>query len=218
MEGDRESPTWISAKLPWLCWLYEALYCYGAEWPHGWACLVISIWSLAKDGQGLQVLLGMHCCPALQEVFRWGPSWSKKNVSITFPALVWMALEFFLWWWPWMLPLETLSFQFWFKVMTPRFLSSHHSCQELFPFPGIALRGPYNMLPVVIEYVGHPLGTHFAPVQSFRHDGVNTSDAQSNLGGYGFHCNSAVLGNESLNQLDDVIGNAVWCSRPCIIS
>ena len=41
------------------------------------------------------------------------------------------------------------------------------------------------------------MGAHFAPVQSFRHDGVNTSDAQSDLGGYGFHCNSVVLGNES---------------------
>ena len=77
--------------------------------------------------------------------------------------------------------------------------------------------GPFDMLPVVIEDVGHPFGAHFAPVHSFCHDGVNTSDAQSDLGGYGFHCNSAVLGNESINQLDDVIGNVVWCSRPCII-
>ena len=73
------------------------------------------------------------------------------------------------------------------------------------------------MLPVVVEDLGHPLGAHFVPVQSLRHDGVNTSDAQSDLGSYGFHCNSAVLGNESINQLNDVIGNVVWCTRSCII-
>ena len=77
--------------------------------------------------------------------------------------------------------------------------------------------GPFNMLPVVVEDCGESMGTHFASVQSFRHDGVNTSDAQSDLGGYGFHCNSAVLGNESIKRLDDVVGNAVWCSRSCMI-
>ena len=46
MEGDREPPTWISERVPWLCWPYEALRCRGAEWSHGWACLVVSIWSL----------------------------------------------------------------------------------------------------------------------------------------------------------------------------
>ena len=65
--------------------------------------------------------------------------------------------------------------------------------------------GPFDMLPVVVEDCGHPLGAHFAPVQFFRHDDVNTSE----LGGYGFQCNSAVLGNEFINQLDEVIGNAV---------
>ena len=39
-----------------------------------------------------------------------------------------------------MLPLETLSFRFWFEVMTPRLISSHHECQELIPFPGIVLQ------------------------------------------------------------------------------
>ena len=39
-----------------------------------------------------------------------------------------------------MLPLKTLLFLFWFKVMTPRLISSHHSCQELISFPGIALQ------------------------------------------------------------------------------
>ena len=34
MEGDRESPTWITARVPWLCWPYEALHCRGTEWPH----------------------------------------------------------------------------------------------------------------------------------------------------------------------------------------
>ena len=51
--------------------------------------------SLANGGQGLRVTLGIHCCPALQEVFQKGPHWSKKNVSINFPALVWLALDFF---------------------------------------------------------------------------------------------------------------------------
>ena len=115
-----------------------------------------------------------------------------------------------------MLPLETLSFRFWFEVMTPRLISSHHSCQdqELIPFPGIALQMINTVAHLTcfllwLKTVGHTLGAHFAPVQSFRHDGVNISDAQSDLGGYGFHCNSAVLGNESINQLHDVIGNAL---------
>ena len=44
---------------------------------------------LVKGGQGLRVTLGIHCCPVQLEVYH---SWSKKNVSITFPALLWMAL------------------------------------------------------------------------------------------------------------------------------
>ena len=121
-----------------------------------------------------------------------------------------------------MLPLETLSFRFWFGVMAPRLTSSHHSCQELIPFPGITLQmintvGHSTCFLLWLKTVGHPLDAHFAPVQSFRQEGVNTSDAQSDLDGYGFHCKSSVLGNESIDQLDDVIGNAVWCSRPCII-
>ena len=117
-----------------------------------------------------------------------------------------------------MLPLETMSFQFWIEVMTPRLISSHHSSQELIPFPGIALQmintvGHATCFLLWLKTMGYRLGAHFVPVQSFRHDGVNASSAQSNLGGYGFHCNSTVLGNESINQLDDVIGNEVWCSR-----
>ena len=72
------------------------------------------------------------------------------------------------------------------------------------------------MLPVVVEDCGAPIGRTLC-ASSFRHDSVNTSDAQFDFGGYGCLCNSAVLGNESINQLHDVIGNAVWCSRPCII-
>ena len=34
-----------------------------------------------------------------------------------------------------MLPLESMSFRFWFEVMTPRLNSSNLSCQELSPFP-----------------------------------------------------------------------------------
>ena len=112
-----------------------------------------------------------------------------------------------------MFPLETLSFRFWFEVMTSWLISSHHSCQELIPFPGIALQ----MINTVshsacsllwLKTVVHSQGAHFVPVQSSRHDGVNTFDAQSDLGGYGFHCNSVVLGNESIKQLNYVIDNA----------
>ena len=39
-----------------------------------------------------------------------------------------------------MLPLETLSFRFWFEVMTPRLISSHQSWQELIPFSEITLQ------------------------------------------------------------------------------
>ena len=35
MESDREPPIWISARVLWLCWPYEALHCRGAEWPYG---------------------------------------------------------------------------------------------------------------------------------------------------------------------------------------
>ena len=112
-----------------------------------------------------------------------------------------------------MLPLETLSFRFWFEVMTHRFISSHHSCQALIPFPGIALQmintvGHSTCFLLWLKTEGHPLGAHFAPGKSFRHDGVNTANTQSDLDGYGFHYNSVALGNESINQLDN-IGNEV---------
>ena len=44
----------------------------------------------------MRVTLGIHCCPSLQEVYQKGPSWPKKDVNIIFPALVWMALDFFI--------------------------------------------------------------------------------------------------------------------------
>lgn len=97
-------------------------------------------------------------------------------------------------------------------------ISRHHSCQELIPFPGIALQMIKSVghlrCSVVVKIVGHPFGAHFVPAQSFCHDFMNTS----NLGSYGFHCNSAVLDNEPINQLEDVIGNAFWCSRLSISS
>ena len=89
-----------------------------------------------------------------------------------------------------------------------------HLLPLLIPFPGIALQiintlGHSICFLLRLKSVAHPLCAHLAPVQSFCHDGVNSSDAQSDLGGYGFHYNSAVLGNESINQLDDIIDNAV---------
>ena len=64
-----------------------------------------------------------------------------------------------------MLPLETLSFRFWFEMMTPRLISSHQSYQEPIPFPGIALQminrpysGPFDMLHVVVEVCAAPIG------------------------------------------------------------
>ena len=48
MEGDRKPLTWISARVLWLCWQYETLHYCWVEWPHGWACLVVSIWSLGE--------------------------------------------------------------------------------------------------------------------------------------------------------------------------
>ena len=50
MEGDREPPTWISARLPWFCWPYEALHCRGAEWPTG-VGITLCYW----------VLRGIYC-------------------------------------------------------------------------------------------------------------------------------------------------------------
>ena len=64
-----------------------------------------------------------------------------------------------------MLPLETLSFRFWFEVMTPGLISNHHLCQELIPFPGIALQmiNTVGHSPVVVEDYGAPIGhTHCA--------------------------------------------------------
>ena len=52
--------------------------------------------SLAKGDQGLRVKLGIHCCPMLQEVYQKGACLGqKKNISITFPELMWMALNSF---------------------------------------------------------------------------------------------------------------------------
>ena len=86
----------VTENLP-LEFLQECRDCVGRMRP----CIVMEqndpmgelAWSfrfdrLAKGGQGLQVTLG-------RKSIRRGMSWSKKNVSITFPALVWMVLDSF---------------------------------------------------------------------------------------------------------------------------
>ena len=92
----------VTENLP-LEFLQECRDCIGRMRP----CIVVEqngptgelVWSfrfyrLAKDGQGVRVTLGIHCCPALQEVYQKEESWSKKNVSISFPELVWVVLDF----------------------------------------------------------------------------------------------------------------------------
>ena len=87
MEGDRELPTWISGRVLLLCWLYEALHCRGAEWPHGWACLVISIWSHGEGWSRFETNTGQSLFPMLQEVYQMGVVMVKEecqhNLSCT---------------------------------------------------------------------------------------------------------------------------------------
>ena len=70
-----------------LCWPYEALHCREAVCPHGWASWSFRFDRLAKGGQGLRVTLGIHCCPALQEVYQKGAVLIKEerqhNLSCT---------------------------------------------------------------------------------------------------------------------------------------
>ena len=55
MEGDRQPPTWISAKVPWLWLHYEILHCRGAEWPHGWALVRTILCYTCND-----IVTGLH--------------------------------------------------------------------------------------------------------------------------------------------------------------
>ena len=166
---------------------------------------------LVKGGQGLRVMLGIHCCPVLQEVYQKGAILVKEECQHNLSALLWMALDFLV-----VVTLDASTGDFVVSILVENDDTKTHLQPALVPgtysLPWHSAAddqysGPFDVLPA-----------HFAPVQSSRHDGVNTSDAQSDISGYGFHCNSAVMGNESINQLDDVIGNAVWSSRPCIIS
>ena len=132
-------------KSTWLCWPYEALHCHGAESPHGCACLVITIsllgdgWSRFASNTGHSLLF--RVAESLSEVLI--KEERQHNLSRTCVD----GLGFFWLWWPWMPPLESLLFRFWFKVMTLRIISNHHSCHELIPFPGTAVK--------MINTVGH---------------------------------------------------------------
>ena len=76
----------------------------------------------------------------LQEVYQKGAILVKEEYQHNLSCTCVDSFGFFWWWWSWMLPVETLSCWFWFEVMTPRLISSYHSCQELILFPGIALQ------------------------------------------------------------------------------
>ena len=91
MEGDREPPIWISARVPWLCWPYEALHCRGAEWLHGWACLVVSIWSLGEGWSRFANNAGHSLLSRAAGILSEGGRLVQRRTS----ALVWMALDFF---------------------------------------------------------------------------------------------------------------------------
>ena len=179
-----------------MCWSYEALHC-----------------RLAKIGQDFRVMLGIHCCPALQEVYEKGAILVKEHFL-------------HLCGWPWIflvvMTLDASTGDFVVLILVGSDDTKTHLQPPLMPGTHShpwhsAAVGHSTCFLLWLRTVGHPLGTHFVPVQSFHHDGVNTSDAQSDLSSYSFHCNLAVLGNESINQLDDVIGYAVWCSRLRII-
>ena len=79
MEGEQEPPTWISARVPWLCWPYEALHCHGAEYPTGELAWLFRFNRLKKVGQDLRVTLGIHCCPVLQGVYQKGAVLVKEE-------------------------------------------------------------------------------------------------------------------------------------------
>lgn len=104
--------------------------------------------------------------------------------------------------------------------MTPRLISSHHSCRELIPFSGVALQ----MFPS--QKTGEHLtcfllwlktvGIHWAHTLLYFNLSVmivRTLRTLSDIGGNGFFCTSSVLHNESNNQLDDVIGKVFFYLR-----
>ena len=168
----------VTENLP-LEFLQECRDCVGHIRP----CIVVEqndpmgelAWSfrfdlLAKGGQGLRVTLGIHCYPALQEVYQKGAVFVKEEYQHNLSYTCVDAFGFFgggdcgCFQWK-------LSFRFWFEVMTPGLISSHHSCQELIPFPGIALQmintvGHSTCSLLWLKTVWHPSGARFVPVQS----------------------------------------------------
>ena len=55
----------------------------------------VDIDRLAKGDQGMRVTLGIHGCPALQEVYEKGAVLLKEERHLKLPALVWIALDIF---------------------------------------------------------------------------------------------------------------------------
>ena len=102
------------------------------------------------------------CCPALQEVYEKGPSWSNKNVSITFPAIVWMALDFLV-----VVTLDASSADFvvWILVrsdgtkthLQPPLMPGTHSL-SWHSAADYQYSGPFDMLPVVVDGCGARIG------------------------------------------------------------
>ena len=54
--------------------------------------------SLAKGGQGLRVMLSIHCCPALQGVYQKGAVLVKEERQHNLSCTCVDDLRFFCWW------------------------------------------------------------------------------------------------------------------------
>ena len=119
MEVGREPPTWISARVPWLCWPYRPCIVVEQNDPTGELAWLFRFDCLANGGQDLRIMLCIHCCPTLQEIYEKGAILVKEESQHNLSCTCVDSLGFFWWWWPWMLPLVTLSFRFWFEVMIP---------------------------------------------------------------------------------------------------
>ena len=109
---------------------------------------------LVKDGQGLRVMLGIHCYPALQEVYQKGAKEERQHkLSYTWIFLVVVTLD-----------VSTGDFVVSILVrsddtktpLRPPLMSGTHSL----PWHSAAddqYSGPFDMLPIVAEDCGVPI-------------------------------------------------------------